>query len=180
MSVLDDLGLTADDLREAAAESILARPARPVSSRGSGDLPLGMRISGADILREGLRVDERERSASRAELPPMPAAGCSVEEARAYDGALLDFLEEAGESISARFGDRLLAQSDRLLATARDRRGTRASGRGREPGVAAELGLSEAEVMDAVAASGRGPVRRVRRPYSADDVRALLRGEVWR
>ena len=178
MSVLDDLGLTADDLREAAAESILARPARPVSSRGSGDLPLGMRISGEDILREGLRVDERERSAWQTALPPMPPAGCSVEEARAYDSALLEFLEEAGESIVARYGDRLLDQSDRLLGTTRDRRARRASGRGRELGIAADLGLSEAEIRDAVAASGRAPVHRVRRPPTADDARALLRG--WR
>lgn len=174
--ILEELGLTAEDVREAAAESIAAHASGSASSsRASRALPLGTVISGEDILREGLRVDERERSASRAELPPMPAAGCSVEEARAYDTALLDFLEEAGESISTRFGDRLLAQSDRLLATAQDRRRTRASGRGREPGIAAELGLSEAEVVDAVAASGRGPVRRVRRPYSADEARALLR-----
>ena len=128
MSILDDLGLTADDLREAAAESIPVRAS--VSASSSRALPLGTVISGDEILREGLRLDERERSSEPAALPPVPPADCSVAEAEGYDRALVRFLDEgASPRVVARYGDRLLAHSAAILARARQRaqrRGTRA------------------------------------------------------
>ena len=129
--ILEELGLTAEDVREAAAESIAAHASGSASSsRGSRALPLGTIISGEDILREGLRLDERERSSEPAALPPLPPADCSVVEAVEYDRAIVRFLDEgASPRVVARYGDRLLAQSAAILARARQRaakRGTRA------------------------------------------------------
>ena len=144
--ILEELGLTVEDVREAAAESIPARASGPAcSARASRALPLGTVIGGEDILRESLRLDERERSSGPVALPPLPPADCSVAEAAEYDRALLRFLDEGASSrVVARYGDRLLAQSAAILARARQRagrRGTRARRAAQARALLADYGL---------------------------------------
>lgn len=129
MSFLDEMGLTIEDVREAVEESLPARARRRPSRRPIGPelLPLGTVISGEEILREGLMVDERERPASKAAsrapvLPPLPPVNCTVQEAAEYDRAIVRFLEsDTSGRIVDRYGDRLLDQSASILARARRR-----------------------------------------------------------